>query len=152
MRGALAATRLLPLLAAAAAAGCSTYVLEGRVVEGAAPDMYFVETDDPQLAEPPINGVRVTVDRDHDKLSSHLAGHGASDQHGRFSVSLDEFGSGWMDETWLIRASKPGYRTAESILRLGPSTREQWLLIVLPRGASDVPRREDLMEEYERYR
>ncbi|MHC4414207.1 MAG: hypothetical protein ACYS0G_02865, partial [Planctomycetota bacterium] len=77
---------------------------------------------------------------------------GLSDLSGRFSIPLDAFGAGWMDEQWRISASKPGFRSADSVLRLAPKKANMQLLIILAPGFSEDPREEDLMEDYERFR
>ncbi|MHC4430069.1 MAG: hypothetical protein ACYS0D_15930, partial [Planctomycetota bacterium] len=40
-------------------AGCSSYVLQGRVVHGDVSDMAFVHADDPRLAQSGLSSVRI---------------------------------------------------------------------------------------------
>ena len=119
------------LLVCGVAAGCSTYVIKGNVISGAVSDMAFVQPNDLRLREPPLTNVRITVQRDPDSLSRHLAGTDLSDAHGRFVIPLDEFGAGWMDEKWLIRATKPGFETATSMPRFEPGTKKMRLLVIM---------------------
>ncbi len=143
----------LPLAGCVAAAGCSTYVIKGNVISGAISDMSFVSPGDSRLGEPPLANVRITVQRDPDRLSRHMVGTDLSDAHGRFVVSLDELGTGWMDEQWLIRASKPGFKTASSMPRLDPDRKNMRLLIIMAPGLSPAPREDDdLMEQYRQHR
>ncbi len=132
------------------AAGCSTYTIEGRVVEGAVSDMTFVLGDDPRLSDPPLSGVRITVERDPGRLSRQMAGTDLSDAHGRFAIVINDFGAGWMDERWRIQASRMRYQTASRDLRLDRSNRR--LLIILATGVSDAPEGEDLIKQFERYK
>ncbi len=147
------ATRLLALGAALwSATGCSSYLIRGTVVQGVTSDMSFVEPDDPRLAGTPVSGVRLTVQRDPDKLSRHMAGTDLSDTSGRFTVQVDEFGAGWMDEEWLIQAFKPGYATASVRHLLRTRHKDMRLLVTLTPGASNNPMEDDLIQQYERYR
>jgi hypothetical protein len=135
------------------AAGCSSYVIKGTVVPGAVSDMTFVETNDSRLREPPLTNVRITVQRNPDDLSREMVGTDISDSFGRFVIQVDEFGTGWMDEVWLIRATKPGFKTASSKVRLDLEKKKQRLLIIMAPGLSSAPQEEeDLMEEYREYR
>ncbi len=146
----------LPWLALAAllsaGTGCSSYVIRGTVIHGVYSDMSFVEPDDPRLKETPVSGVRVSVERDPDKLSRSLAGTDLSDTNGRFAVHVDAFGAGWMDEQWLIHAFKPGYSTASAMHELRPRHKEMRLLVTMTPGASSNPIQDDLIEQYERYK
>jgi hypothetical protein len=141
------------LIGFAMATGCSSYVIKGTVISGAVSDIFFVEPNDSRLREPPLTTVRITVDRNPDDLSRQMAGTDISDAHGRFVITLDEFGTGWMDEVWLIRATKGGFKTASSKQRLDADKKEQRLLIIMAPGLSSAsPDEEDLMKEYREYR
>ena len=143
---------LLLLPAWAAVTGCSTYTLYGNVIYGEISDMELVDPEDRRLSDPPLTSVRITLQRDPDKLSRRIAGTDVSDVRGRFVIPLDEFGAGWMEEKWLVRASKPGFKTATSVLRLDANTKGKKLLIILGAGLSDEPTAEDLNAEFERFR
>jgi len=136
------------------ATGCSSYVIKGTVISGSVSDIFFVESNDSRLREPPLTNVRVTVQRNPDDLSRQMAGTDVSDAHGRFVITLDEFGTGWMDEVWLIRATKGGFKSASSKPRLDADKKKQRLLVIMAPGLSSAPQdeEEDLMEEYREYR
>lgn len=141
------------LIGFATATGCSSYVIKGTVISGPVSDIFFVESNDSRLREPPLTTVRITVDRNPDDLSRQMAGTDISDAHGRFVITLDEFGTGWMDEVWLIRATKGGFKTASAKQRLDADKKKQRLLVILAPGLSSAPRdEEDLMEEYREHR
>ncbi|MHC4099430.1 MAG: carboxypeptidase-like regulatory domain-containing protein [Planctomycetota bacterium] len=143
----------LLVLGFVAAAGCSSYVIKGTVIPGAVSDMSFVESNDSRLREPPLTNVRITVQRNPDDLARQMVGTDISDAHGRFVISLDEFGAGWMDEVWLIRATKPGFKTATTKQRLDAGKKQQRLLVIMAPGRSSAPQEdEDLMEQYREYR
>jgi hypothetical protein len=136
-----------------AAAGCSSYVIKGTVIPGAVSDMIFVESNDSRLREPPLTNVRITVQRNPDDLSRQMVGTDISDAHGRFVITLDEFGAGWMDEVWLLRATKAGFKTTSSRHRLDADKKKQRLLVIMAPGLSSGPQdEEDLMEEYREHR
>ncbi len=142
--------RLLAVACLATVGGCQTYVIEGRVVEGRFGDMTFVRPDDPRLDDPAITNVRVTVDRDPDSLSRRQVGTQITDARGRFEIPLGEFGAGWMDEQWLLRAFKNGYQTVSTTLRLPRGSGRRLLIIMTPGQSEDSP--EDWREQYERFR
>ena len=130
--------------------GCSTYVLRGTVVQGEFAAMTFVNPGDPRLSDSPIINVRISVDRDPDTLGRQMVGTDLTDARGRFMIPLDQFGAGWMDEEWLIRAFKPGYESTDSKMRLD-RYEDQRLLIMMPAGVSVKPS-EDWREQYEKFR
>ena len=130
--------------------GCGAYMLEGRAVEGPVSQMTFVDADDDRLEGHGVSNVRITVERDAGRLSAQRVASGVSDSSGRFSIPLDVFGAGWMEEQWGIQATLPGFEAATTVQRLPPKGRR--LLILLAPGFSPDPREEDLMEFYERYR
>ncbi len=134
-------------------AGCQTYVLHGKVTRGSISVMSLVEPDDPRLAEPGVPNVQVAVHRDPGRLAIRLTGRALSDARGSFAVELDEFGAGWMDEEWLVIATRRGFETAQLQLRIPSRTDPRRLLIILAPGISEVPDlRDDLIEQYERFR
>ena len=143
---------LLVAAVCAAGPGCGSYVITGRVIQGRINEMAFVAADDPRLEDLPVSSVRITVYRDPDRLSRHLAGTSLSDGRGRFTVQVDELGAGWMDEEWRIQASKAGYQTVISRQRLTAGKKKMRLLVIMAPGVSEVPREEDLIEQYERFR
>jgi hypothetical protein len=141
------------LIGCAATAGCSTYTLQGTVISGSVNTMTFVPPDDARLREPPVTNVRITVQRDPDKLSRKLVGTDISDAHGRFVIPIDEFGTGWMNEQWLIRATKDGFETTSALYELTADRKKMRLLVIMSPGLSVVPREdEDLMKQFEQYR
>jgi hypothetical protein len=137
-------------LCLAALAGCRTYVLQGTVVRSDVPEMAFVTPDDPRLTEPGVSNVRISIERDPDKLSREMVGTALSDSRGRFTIPVDRFGAGWMDEVWMIRAFRQGYQTVVSRQRLSIYD-DQRLLILMPAGPAEAPP-EGWQEQYERFR
>ncbi len=142
--------RAVMLVWLAGTAGCKTYVLQGTVVQAEIAAMTLVDPGDARLAGPPLANVRISVERDPDKLAREMVGTSLSDTRGRFVIPLDQFGAGWMDEQWLIRAFKQGYETTSTQLRLN-MYEDQRLLIMMPPGVSWKPS-EDWREQYERFR
>jgi hypothetical protein len=142
----------LILIGYASAAGCSTYTIHGNVIAGAVGEMTFVGPNDSRLREPPLVNARISVQRDPEKLSRHMVGTDLTDAHGRFVITLDEFGAGWMDEQWLIRATKPGYKTMSAMYELTSDKKKKRLVIIMAPGLSQVPPEdEDLLEQYEQF-
>ena len=143
----------LSLAGPAGLAGCQSYVLKGKVTRGSLSTMSLVEPDDPRLAEPGVQNVQIAVHRDPGRLAIRLAGRSLSNARGAFAVELDEFGAGWMDEEWLVIATRRGFETAQLQLRIPSRKDPRRLLIILAPGISEVPDlRDDLIEQYERFR
>jgi hypothetical protein len=136
----------------AACPGCGGYVLRGKAIAGSVSDMTFVEPDDPRLDEPGVANVRIDVERDPGRLSAKVVASEMTDARGSFTVPIRAFGAGWMDEEWRFIAVVGGYATAMRRLHLTSSDAERRLLVILAPGASDDPRQEDLIEQYERFR
>ena len=150
VRARLLRPRMIVVAWLAAAGGCRTYVIQGTVVQGPFGDMAFVRPDDPRLDDPPIANVRVTVDRDPDSLGRRQVGTRITDARGWFEIPVGEFGAGWMDEQWLLRAFKNGYQTVSTTQRLPRGSDRRLLIIMTPGHAEVAP--EDLQEQYERFR
>ena len=137
---------IIATLSALLLCSCGSYTLRGKVIEGLDSDVTVVSADDPRLNEPGIRQVRINVHRDPGGLAQELAGSGLSDADGTFAIELPGFGAGWMDETWLVE-------TAQRTLRLPSNTnRHQLLIIVAPGTATPSEHRDDLWEDYRRYR
>jgi hypothetical protein len=135
-------------------AGCgSPYVLRGKAIDAGYGSMTFVAADDVQLGEPGIAGVRVAVYRDANRLNQSLFATGHTDGRGELNIPLEGFGVGWMEEQWLIEVMRQGYETVQSVVTLPSAKRDLRLLITLTPGLSTPgQKREDLWDEYERYR
>jgi hypothetical protein len=134
--------------------GCgSPYVLRGKAIDGGYGSITFVSAGDAQLAEPGLADVRIAVYRDAGRLNQALFATGRSNDGGEIGIPLEGFGVGWMEEQWLIEATRPGYETVQSVVTLPSAKRDFRLLITLTPGLS-MPgeKREDLWEEYKRYR
>lgn len=142
----------LAMLCVVGLSGCGGYSIQGRVVEGDFSIMSFVPADDPRLAEPGLANVRVEVYRDPEKPNIQLAGSQVSDGTGHFDLPLSGFGAGWLVEQWRIEARRGGFQDADTMVALPDSGRNLRLLIIMAPGASNASPREDLMEEYRRYR
>jgi hypothetical protein len=132
-------------------AGCGGYVLQGRAVAGTASGVAFVPADDPRLLERGIADVRISVERDPGSLGSEVVATGTSDGEGRFSIPITDFGAGWMVEQWRIRAARSGCQTSQGDLSLS-GTKGLRLLVIMTPGIPDAMERENLLEQYERYR
>ena len=142
------------LLAGLGLAGCSgPYVLRGNVIQGDVSEMAFVMADDPRLAERPVGNIRIVIHRNPESLGIKLVGSGLSRSDGQFTIPLRAFGAGLLVEEFLIEAGKPGYQTAVLKQHIPGRRHNMHLLIILASGYSEGLRdKEDLWEQYERYR
>jgi hypothetical protein len=154
-----ATLRLLPLLllAALAGSGC-VYKVEGRVIEGDADFVTVVRSNDPRLAGRGIGGARLSFTRDPFKLNRQEVAQGVSDGDGDFSIPIDAFGAGWLEEQWLVRALRSGFGYSESVVAM-PRSGERLLIMLRPAHPSEHREMErqwrdgrgGLMEEVQRW-
>jgi hypothetical protein len=134
--------------------GCSTYELRGLVVQGdGASQVSLVSSGDARLENFPVKGVLVELLRDPDAPWHSVVASATSDENGAFVLRVSEFGTGWMDERWMIRATARATQDASLTLQLPGSPGSQRVLVEML-GGSTAPgyEAEDLMEQYELYR
>lgn len=135
----------------AALAGCSAYTFEGRVIVGDVSYATIVSADDPQLMEGQgIGGTRVRVVTDPDRLNRKEVGSGVTSPDGSFSLEIDAFGAGVLEYDIGVDASRPGYAGIEEFFRM-PRKGEKVLIVLAP-GQDNRRPRENLMEQYDRFR
>src|SRR5262245_29200893 len=116
--------------------GCG-YTIHGVVVRG---DMSSVEWEDGNAGgDRPVPGASVSITRDPTTLHPEIAGSVMTDAHGCFELPVSGFGAGWMNESWLIRASRNGVGSAEWLGELPGSPSGRTLVIVIsPDGGRSV--------------
>lgn len=131
--------------------GCGSYTLRGKVIEGFGSGVFVVSADDPRLNEPGVEQVRISIHRDPGSLAQSMIATDASGPDGSFAIELPAFGAGWMDERWLVESMRRDYQNASETVRL-PSSRQRLLIVVSPGRAVPSQHRDDLWEEYRRYR
>lgn len=144
---------LIPLMFMALA-GCGSYRIRGVVMQGEYGLVQFVEPDNPVFSwGQRVSGASVEIFRDHDHLNRSLAARARSLPDGSFELPLGSFGAGWMEETWEIRGSAPGYHRTAEIMSLPGNPKGRLLLIVLQPGVDTPdPRDESPMRDFERFR
>ena len=135
------------------AAGCSNYTLRGRAVQGDISGVWIVDDSDPRLADPGLAGVNISIKRDPQSLGGRVISTASSDGQGDIAISFEEFGAGWMDEQWEIRAARTGYQSAVNLLELPWKRGDKRILVVLTQGYQPAqPQEESLIEQYERFK
>lgn len=134
------------------AAGCNSYGLQGKVVRGAASSVQLVYPDDERLKALAVANAEVRINRDPNTLNRHLVGQARSDGGGEFTIVMSEFGTGWMEEQWLVQSVCPGYQNAEQLMHM-PAKNSKWrLLITLAPGVSNPFQDDDPMKDIERFK
>jgi hypothetical protein len=146
-------TLTVVLLACAALSGCNSYMLQGKVIRGAQSDIQLVYAGDERLKEPGVSGVDIRVTRDATTLNRHLVGRTTSSGAGEFTLLMDEFGTGWMQEQWLLQTVAAGYQNAETTMNL-PSKHSKWRLLVTlaPGTATPIPDQDQMMRDLEQFK
>ena len=130
-------------------------MLTGRVIRGNAGFTSFVTPS--QLVDgKPVSGAQIMIFRDPDNpINREMVAKTVSNANGDFTLVIDRFGAGWMDEQWEFRVDRPPYDRLETVERLPSAKAELGLLISLRPGTGeydDAWEREDLIEQYEKFR
>ena len=126
----LLATLALPALLA----GCA-YRLEGKVVEG----LNGAQVTDAANADAQrggIPGASVELIRDPQRPTRQRVAQANADKNGRFVLTVDSFGAGWMQEQWELRVRRSGYENIQEEIDLPSHPDGQLLLVGLTRGRS----------------
>lgn len=124
------------LLAQVLVSGC-TYEIRGRAMETGLDTVQVVSADDSRLEEgTPVGGTRIILTRDPGKLNREEVATAVAARDGWFTLRVDAFGSGWMDEQWGIHVARTGYGGTEEVVSLPFDPKKSAVLITLARGAS----------------
>jgi hypothetical protein len=116
------------------------YRLQGRVVEGGFGTVTVVDDADDRLQAAGVQGVRVQLVRDPNRLRREVVASATSNRDGVFALETKTFGAGWTDERWEIVATRPGYGPAQSPIELPIDPGPRRLLVELERGGmGEVP-------------
>lgn len=119
---------------ALAATGC-TYRLEGKVVEGFG-SVAVGRGSDPDASRPGVPGATVELVRDAGTSRRAVAARASSGPDGRFTLEVEGFGAGWMEERWQLRARRAGFENVESELLLPGSPAGRMAIVSMHRGRS----------------
>lgn len=124
--GALAIVALL--------SGCG-YHLSGRVVEGGFDGVDVLPRSQAEdVGGAPVAGAMVELYRDPQTPKRKLVGTARTDDRGEFTMVLQDFGAGWMEERWLMRVRRNGFKGAEQSIEL-PGSPDGWRVVgTLTRG------------------
>ena len=114
--------------------GCG-YHLSGRVVEGGFDSVDMLPRSQAEdVGGAPVAGAMVELYRDPQTPKRKLVGTARTDDRGEFTMVLQDFGAGWMEERWLVRIRRNGYRGAEQSIEL-PGSPDGWRMLgTLTRG------------------
>jgi hypothetical protein len=114
--------------------GCG-YHLSGRVVEGGFDSVDMLpKSQAADVGGAPLVGAMVELYRDPQTPKRKLVGTARTDDRGEFTMVLQDFGAGWMEERWLVRIRRNGYKGAEQTVEL-PGSPDGWRMVgTLTRG------------------
>ncbi len=131
---------LLPTLAA-----CS-YQLQGVVIEGPAPEVLVVESNDRRLNEPGLRRARIEVTIDPRAMKPHYMEPVACDEGGRFAIPLSEMGAGSFQEYQVrVICRAEGYTASAREMPL-PGFGKR-LVIVMAQGRDTFRAEGDMLRE-----
>lgn len=114
--------------------GCG-YHLSGRVVEGGFDSVDMLPRSQAEdVGGAPVAGAMIELYRDPQTPKRKLVGTARADDRGEFTIVLQDFGAGWMEERWLVRIRRNGYKGAEQSIEL-PGSPDGWRMVgTLTRG------------------
>ena len=114
--------------------GCG-YHLSGRVVEGGFDSVDMLPRSQAEdVGGAPVAGAMIELYRDPQTPKRKLVGTARTDDRGDFTMVLQDFGAGWMEERWLVRVRRNGFRGAEQTVEL-PMSPDGWRMVgTLTRG------------------
>lgn len=114
--------------------GCG-YHLSGRVVEGGFDSVDMLPRSQAEdVGGAPVAGAIIELYRDPQTPKRRLVGTARSDDRGEFTMVLQDFGAGWMEERWLVRIRRNGFKGAEQTVEL-PGSPDGWRVVgTLSRG------------------
>jgi hypothetical protein len=124
----------LSVAAAATASGCS-YELQGKVVEGFGA-VAIGRGDDPEASKSGVPGATIELVRDAGTMNRTVAARATADGNGRFTLDVQSFGAGWMEEAWVLRVRRSGFQTIEDEVQLPREPKGRLVVVSMARGRS----------------
>lgn len=119
---------VVPALAVALLSGCG-YTLQGKVVEGGFDAVDVLPRSQADAAGgAPVQSASVELYRDPSNPKRKLVGAARTDENGEFRMVLQDFGAGWMEERWLVRIRRAGYKGVEQTVEL-PMSPDKWTVL-----------------------
>ena len=115
--------------------GCGGYVLKGRAVVGAYNTIELVDKDDPRLADRGTPGVRVEAIRDPQSLGRKIVAAANSGGDGTIRLAIDDFGAGFLEEEWELKAAMGGASYTSNVFELPFDSDSVRLLVVVKPGS-----------------
>lgn len=126
--------------------GCSAYRLEGMVIDGPTPSLSVVDAFEARHEQLAMRDVVVSVTIDPSSLGAKQLPAVRTDEHGRFSVGIDEVGAGVFAEYEIeLFAQAAGHRSFADRLKL--PMRGKKLLVVMRIGRDTGAGSTDILRE-----
>lgn len=127
------------LFSAICLSGCSSYKLQGTVIEGAQSHILVVDQSDSRLQQRGLGGVHITITQSPMSLGRKQVGEGLSNGRGQFSIPISSFGAGFLEYQMGIVARRKAHVPAQKTMQLPGSDKR--LLIILSQGANQINNR-----------
>lgn len=134
-----------------ALAGCGRYALQGRVIEGPSASVQVVEADDARLdSGRPIHGAMLRFTLDPRSLKNKSLGTTTTGYDGRFALSIDELGAGFLEYEVGVLAREPRHVHVERVVKMPAKSKR--ILITLPPGRDVYQEPDDPIRDIQRFR
>jgi len=134
--------------------GCSSYTLRGVVISGDNVGVRVVPGGADVLNAPPIEGARVRLTLDPDRLDRRELGTVETGPDGTFAVPIDATGAGVLEYELRVQAQASYFAPVRGVVMLPGSGRR--VVVMMRRGGggssdSALPSNQDVLEESLRY-
>lgn len=136
----LAFVTLLGLLA-----GCETYAIRGKVIDGGTSSITLVNKGDDRLAGDGFGGAEVRAILDPDKLSRKDLGTVIAAQDGTFALPVHEVGAGLLEYKVMVVVRYPHCAPAARLMELPPGDKR--LLVSLSAGEDKLDLDYNIVDE-----
>jgi hypothetical protein len=133
------------MLSCLLATGCSSYQLQGKVIEGPVAGVLLLSKDDARLDPPGLAGATLDVTLDPGHMGEKRLGAQGTDLEGNFSVPIRELGAGMLEYEVELVGQATGYQATIHKMRL-PSTNQR-VLVVLREGRNTYRPPRSVIEE-----
>lgn len=129
--------------------GCSTYQLQGTVVQGRSPGIFVVDKDDRRLFGKAVLDSQVFATLDPDKIRPKPLQPAVADDDGRFALPISETGAGLLEYSVSLVCRAPGFQYSSATIPV-PSGDKRVLIVMTP-GKDTYKPKEDIAGEVEKF-
>lgn len=130
----------------AALPACSSYQLQGKVVQGPVSSVTIVDKSDRRLAEPGLSGATLSGTLDPQSPGRKRLSPAGTDGDGAFAIPITEAGAGFLEYDLQLIAKAAGFQSAVGNFRV-PGGGKRVLITLAPGRDAFNPEQSDVVGE-----